>query len=127
METATHLIPYDGQIASSTSAGNTTLYCQAGSDAADVNGHDVYLGTSEIAVSTAITISDEYQGRQTAESFDATGLSNSNAYYWHIDEVNDLDPNLDHESHLTQRAIGSNGCIRKSLFNRLKFNFNFWT
>jgi len=91
METAAHLISYDGQVAPSTSAGTTTLYCQAGSDAADVNGHDVYLGTSGIAVSTATTISDEYQGRQTTTSFDATGLSDSNTYYWRIDEVNGMD------------------------------------
>ncbi|MCK4887903.1 MAG: hypothetical protein KAS96_10995, partial [Planctomycetes bacterium] len=88
---ATKLIPGDGEVAAATEDGNVTLYWYPGSEAADVNGHDVYFGDSENAVSTATTISDEYQGRQTAESFDAASLSDSNTYYWRIDEVNGVD------------------------------------
>ncbi|MCK4886820.1 MAG: hypothetical protein KAS96_05480, partial [Planctomycetes bacterium] len=88
---ATKLIPGDGEVAAATADGDVTLYWVPGSEAADVDGHDVYFGDTEAAVSTATTASDEYQGRQTAESFDVASLSDLNTYYWRIDEVNGVD------------------------------------
>jgi hypothetical protein len=52
--------------------------------------HDVYLGTSWIAVSEANSSSDEYKTTQSIgnETYDACGLSLAGTYYWRIDEVN---------------------------------------
>jgi len=62
--------------------------------AADVNGHDVYFGTSKNNVENASTTTPlgVYMGRQDANSYDVNGLKKDMAYYWRIDEVNDAGP-----------------------------------
>ncbi|AQT67159.1 Alpha-amylase/pullulanase [Anaerohalosphaera lusitana] len=47
---------------------------------------DVYLGTSESAVTNATTVSAEYIGRQTATTL-TPSTSPGTTYYWRIDEV----------------------------------------
>ncbi|SHJ79148.1 Cadherin domain-containing protein [Rubritalea squalenifaciens DSM 18772] len=49
--------------------------------------HDVYFGTDAAAVANATTASPEYQGRQSATSFDPGTLDLSKNYFWRIDEV----------------------------------------
>jgi len=55
---------------------NADLSWTAGSGA---TSHDVYFGTSSPG---------EYQGNQTAATFDPGTLDNDTTYYWRIDEVN---------------------------------------
>ena len=66
----------------------TVLSWLPGAQAADVNGHDVYLGTNFNDVNDANIFSDEYKGRQTYTSYDTNGLEYETTYYWRIDEVN---------------------------------------
>jgi len=67
-----------------------------GTDAADVNGHDVYLGTDYNDVKNAIVAEPcgVYYGRQDSNEYPEDGdpLLNpelNTTYYWRIDEVND--------------------------------------
>ncbi|MHC4643785.1 MAG: hypothetical protein ACYS32_19250, partial [Planctomycetota bacterium] len=67
--------------------------------AADVNGHDVYFGTSETDVNDADTFSSQYRGNQDGNTYDAGSLESlqlDQTYYWRIDEVNTAgpDPNI---------------------------------
>jgi len=88
---ASDMMPADGQIAEANEDSDLTLYWKSGVDAADVNGHNVYFGTDYNSVANATLLSDEYQGTQTANSYDLYGLSDANTYYWRIDEVNGVD------------------------------------
>jgi len=68
---------------------NATLSWTKGYLAADVNGHDVYLGTDYNSVTDANHSYGEFKGRQTAASYDPPGsLESGQTYYWRIDEVN---------------------------------------
>ncbi|MHC4646587.1 MAG: LamG domain-containing protein, partial [Planctomycetota bacterium] len=61
------------------------------------NQHDVYFGTSFDDVNDAGTANTSiYKGRQVLEanSYNPGGLNLEATYYWRIDEVNSLDPNL---------------------------------
>jgi hypothetical protein len=58
--------------------------------AADVNGQDVYFGTSYSDVDNATTATPiTYKGRRSDPNYLATGLVAGATYYWRIDEVND--------------------------------------
>jgi hypothetical protein len=60
--------------------------------AADVNGHDVYLGTKFNDVNDANISNDPngvYKGRQAAQLYHLGNLKLGRTYYWRIDEVND--------------------------------------
>jgi hypothetical protein len=48
---------------------------------------DVYFGTSSNAVATATHASPEFQGSQTTNVWNATGLDSALTNYWRIDEV----------------------------------------
>jgi hypothetical protein len=58
--------------------------------------HDVYLGTDFDDVNDATTTSAlVYKGRQDACEYDPpSGFALNTTYYWRIDEVNTVDPNL---------------------------------
>lgn len=79
--------PYDGK-------GDielpVTLSWTPGVLAADVNGHDVYLGNDETAVTNATTgTAGIYKGRQSDPNYTITdGLLAGVTYYWRIDELN---------------------------------------
>jgi len=70
------------------------LSWNAGTAAADANGHDVYLGTDPASVENATvdTPLGVYMGRHTLPAFDTAPLSLEKGapYYWRIDEVNEL-------------------------------------
>jgi len=57
-----------------------------------VTSHDVYFGTDATAVADANTESPEFQGTQSATTFDPLGsgqegwLTNGQQYYWRVDE-----------------------------------------
>lgn len=52
--------------------------------------HNIYLGTSQSAVTSATTASPEFQGNFPSLTFDPPGDLNSNTqYFWRIDEVCD--------------------------------------
>jgi hypothetical protein len=59
------------------------------------SSHQVYFGTDQEAVLNADTSSPEYKGTKPLEeaSYDPGILELETAYYWRIDEVNDLDAN----------------------------------
>lgn len=86
---AWNVVPEDGGVTA------RILYWNAGFNAADVNGHDVYLGTSFNDVDTAGTSSTEHVGRISKNWYDIAafddqnGLTLGDTYYWRIDEVND--------------------------------------
>ena len=63
----------------------------AGDNAAS---HQVYFGTDQDAVRNATTASQEYKGSKNLgdESYDPGLLELGTAYYWRIDEINDLNP-----------------------------------
>jgi hypothetical protein len=64
-------------------------------DAGAVAGsHEVYFGTDADAVANATTTSPEYKGPKALgdESYDPGMLTLNTAYYWRIDEVNDVNP-----------------------------------
>jgi len=71
-----------------------TLSWTPGVLAADVNGHDVYLGSDETAVTNATTgTAGIYKGRQTDPNYTITdGLLAGVTYYWRVDEVNSVVP-----------------------------------
>ena len=73
---ATSPNPADSAASVSTTAD---LSWNAGSGA---TSHDVYFGTD------STPDSGEFQGNQTATTFDPGTMSNSTTYYWRIDEVN---------------------------------------
>ena len=56
--------------------------------------HEVYFGTDPDAVRNATTASSEYKGTKALgdENFDPGKLAWETAYYWRIDEVNNLNP-----------------------------------
>ncbi len=56
--------------------------------------HEVYFGTDKDAVKNADTGSPEYKGTRDlgAESYDPGMLEWDTAYYWRIDEVNNVNP-----------------------------------
>ncbi|UCC22475.1 MAG: hypothetical protein JSW23_11995 [Planctomycetota bacterium] len=56
----------------------------------DVNGHEVYLGTSWAEVNDATTsTSGVYQGASDVNHYDVSGLELGRTYYWRVDEVNE--------------------------------------
>ncbi len=65
-----------------------TLIWEAGDYAQDVNGHEVYLGTSFAEVNDADTTSIAYQGAPDVNSFATGPLAWAQTYYWRVDEVN---------------------------------------
>jgi hypothetical protein len=69
----------------------TILKWTAGENAAI---HDIYFGTDEEAILNADKSSPEYKGTRDigSESYDPGKLPWNTAYYWRIDEVNDLSP-----------------------------------
>ncbi len=67
-----------------------TLTWRPGDWVADVNGHDVYLGTDATEVADANTNSSCYLGTVHANSYPITSnLDVSTMYYWRVDEVNE--------------------------------------
>jgi hypothetical protein len=65
------------------------LSWSAGYYAADVNGHDVYLGTDYNSVADANHSSAEFKGNQSFITYDPGTMDANTTYYWAIDEVND--------------------------------------
>jgi hypothetical protein len=63
---------------------DTELSWTAGANTAS---HDVYLGTSELAVSGATRTSPEFRGNQEETTFDPSPLTANTTYFWRIDEV----------------------------------------
>ncbi|KKK70194.1 hypothetical protein LCGC14_2926430, partial [marine sediment metagenome] len=63
---------------------NVVLDWVPGENVGDVNGHDVYFGTTSPGV---------FQGNQAAVTFDTGTMLADTTYYWRIDEVNDTHPN----------------------------------
>ena len=61
----------------------------------DAGSHEVYFGMDKNAVSAATTASPEYKGSKNLddEKYDPGLLEQDAAYYWRIDEVNNLNPN----------------------------------
>jgi hypothetical protein len=57
--------------------------------AKDVNGHDVYFGSTWAEVNSATTASNEYQQVQSPNEFDPGTMVLGDTYYWRIDEVNE--------------------------------------
>ncbi len=68
---------------------DVVLSWQPGYYVADVDGHDVYLGTDYNSVADANQSSAEYKGNFDTNSYDPNGLSYSTTYYWAVDEIND--------------------------------------
>ncbi len=71
---------------------NVELSWSPGSLVADINGHDVYLGTNQTAVTDA-TIGDGmgvYMGAVSDPCYLAEDLALDVMYYWRIDEFNDV-------------------------------------
>jgi endoglucanase len=67
----------------------TILSWRPGTYAADVNGHDVYIGMDYNLVANANHLSGEFMGRQTDASYDhPSAFEFEQTYYWRIDEVN---------------------------------------
>jgi hypothetical protein len=73
---------------------NVILNWSPGDYAADVNGHDIYLGTNFNGVNnaTVTTPLGVYMGRHDTNSYDTNGLEQGLIYYWRIDEVNTGQP-----------------------------------
>jgi uncharacterized repeat protein (TIGR01451 family) len=64
------------------------VWCK-GFFAADVNGHDVYFGTSFDDVNNATTTTPStYKGKQSEPNYLARNLAPYTTYFWRIDEVN---------------------------------------
>ena len=71
---------------------DVVLSWEASIYAADVNGHDVYLGTSYSAVAGADHGSGEYVGvYDTNTCTPGFNLDANTTYYWSVDEVNGVD------------------------------------
>ncbi|MBA7636796.1 hypothetical protein ES703_44424 [subsurface metagenome] len=60
----------------------------------DAASHDVYFGTDADAVGSAIKASPEYKGSKEpgSESYEPGKLTWHTAYYWRVDEVNNVNP-----------------------------------
>ena len=87
---ATHPTPSYG--ATNVDPNNVVLSWEASVYAADVNGHDVYLGTSYSAVANADHESDEYLGVFDTNTHTlGSNLDANTTYYWAVDEVNGVD------------------------------------
>ena len=67
---------------------NTVLSWTAGYLAADVDGHDVYFGTSWADVNEANSL--VHMGLQSGTTFDPGILQSGITYFWKVDEVNDV-------------------------------------
>ncbi len=67
---------------------NANLIWSPGLWVQDVNGHDVYFGSTWAEVNSATTASNEFKGSQDANEFDAGTMVLGDTYYWRIDEVN---------------------------------------
>jgi hypothetical protein len=82
--------PDGGAVRVSTDAN---LIWSPGLWAKDVNGHDVYFGSTWAEVNSATTASNEFQITQSPNEWDPTPGSNvltlGETYYWRIDEVNE--------------------------------------
>ena len=61
----------------------------------NAGSHEVYFGTDQDAVRNATTASPEYKGSKNLDdvSYDPGSLMGDTAYFWRIDEVNNLNPN----------------------------------
>ena len=71
---------------------NVVLSWEASIFAADVNGHDVYLGTSYSAVADADRDANEYVGVFDTNTHTlVSDLDANTTYYWAVDEVNGVD------------------------------------
>jgi hypothetical protein len=70
---------------------------------ADATSHDVYFGTD------STPDSGEFQGNQTATTYDPNTLSYSTTYYWRIDEVNAGDTTTGDVWSFTTAAIPAPG------------------
>jgi hypothetical protein len=55
----------------------------------DVNGHEVYLGSTWAEVNSATTASNEWKGVQSPNEYDPGTMILGETYYWRIDEVNE--------------------------------------
>ena len=55
----------------------------------DVNGHDVYFGSTYSEVDNATTASAEFKGSQDGNEFEPGTMVLGDTYYWRIDEVNE--------------------------------------
>ena len=62
---------------------NADLSWTAGEYAAATNGHEVYFGTD------STPDAGEFQGAQTATTFEPGSMDANTTYYWAVDEVND--------------------------------------
>ncbi|AQQ71008.1 hypothetical protein SMSP2_01372 [Limihaloglobus sulfuriphilus] len=67
--------------------GETVLSWSSGESTREVDGHDVYFGTSWQEVYDAQTESPEYIGRQSANDYNVGQLPLAETYYWRIDEI----------------------------------------
>ena len=69
------------------------LNWSAGQDAVS---HNVYFGTDESGVANATEASSEFKGNQPGDtnSYDPGALEFGRIYYWRIDEVNDVNPDV---------------------------------
>jgi hypothetical protein len=82
------------------------LSWDAGSVAAS---HEVYFGTDADDVKNATTASPEYKGSKALghESYDPNKLMLNTAYFWRIDEVNDLNPDSPWAGNVWSFATGN--------------------
>jgi len=87
-------IPADGAVVGIYTGDvlNIELEWTPGILAESVDGHDVYLGTDQAAVTNATVANGlgVYQGRQSAASYELLDLPLDVNYYWRIDEVNNV-------------------------------------
>jgi hypothetical protein len=70
-------------------ARDANLVWSPGLWAKDVNGHDVYLGSTWAEVNSATTDSNEFKGVQSPNEFEPGALTLGETYYWRIDEINE--------------------------------------
>jgi hypothetical protein len=75
---------------------DSNLIWSPGLWAKDVNGHDVYFGSTWAEVNSATTASNEYKGAQSPNEYEPGTLTLGETYYWRIDEVNE---NYSYPSH----------------------------
>jgi hypothetical protein len=67
--------------------GDTILSWASGESTREIDGHDVYFGTSWQDVYDAQTESPEYMVRQSANDYNVGQLPLDEKYYWRIDEI----------------------------------------
>ncbi|MCK4293221.1 MAG: LamG domain-containing protein, partial [Planctomycetes bacterium] len=94
------LEPADGAVLKEPSA---LLKWLPGVYAADVNGHEVYLGDNfeDVNAGTGGTL----KGATSAEFFHVSGLDLGKVYYWRVNAVNDLHPDTPWESEIWSFAV----------------------